>query len=111
MIKTNEGKIFIYNKNEKIRIQDKSNSILFKDVFYDAGDKLISSHNNTLFHKKGIPIALELAVGDKESCVHFLIVVNKNSFMKMKDDILGVIEDEMLEVVFFDEEDLIEVLI
>ena len=119
IITTRTGSIITNFNNGKLKVDDNSNSLLFKDVWYEGfigssdTTRLISSSMSTLFKKSGSPIAVEMIVGEDKSLndnnmySHVIIILNMGAYLNNREVLLEIIDDDVEEV-FIEDVDVIE---
>ena len=99
IIKTSSGgRIFVYFNNGKVKILNKSDDLVFKDVWYEFNGKLIASFNSKIFSNNGKPLMVELLVGN----LRLFIILNMASYIRNKSVIVSIVDDRFEEVVFED---------
>jgi len=120
IITTRTGNIIVNFNNSKVKVDDNSNSVLFKDVWYEGfigssdTNRLISSSMSTLFKKSGLPIAVEMIIGNDSNvissdtmCSHVIIILNMKPYLENREVLLSIIDDDVEEV-FIEDVDVIE---
>ena len=119
IITTRTGSIITNFNNGKLKVDDNSNSLLFKDVWYEGfigssdTTRLISSSMSTLFKKSGSPIAVEMIVGEDKSLndnnmsSHIIVILNMKPYLENREALLSIIDDDVEEV-FIEDVDVIE---
>ena len=120
IITTRTGNIIVNFNNSKVKVDDNSNSVLFKDTWYEGfigssdTSRLISSSMSTLFKKSGLPIAVEMIIGNDSNvissdtmCSHVIIILNMKPYLENREVLLSIIDDDVEEV-FIEDVDVIE---